>query len=653
MPKKIFCFVLALTIITLNTSAEENPKKEKKKESTSSSLQYEVVVTATRLETQTKEVASSITVITREELERTNKTTVLEALQEVLGLSVIQNGPPGAAASVFLRGANSEHTLVMMDGVELNDPISPSRSFDLAHLFIGNIERIEILRGPQSTLYGSDAIGGVINIITRKGEGKPRIHLSTQGGSYETYSGKTEISGSMDNIYYTLGASYFKTKGFSAASTSYPGNEEADGYENLSFSGRAGFRPLDNLEFDLTVRTLDTRIDIDNFGGEYGDDPNNTQKYDTLFLKGRARSLLLNNRWEQIFGFSFNSYNRTHQNPTDDIHPFDSETATYKSKLWKLDWQHNTFLHETNTLTFGIDYQQEQGESEYYSEGLWGPFSSIFPSQKAHNTGLYLQDRIRVADQFFATAGARLDLHSKAGGAITYRIAPAYIIKQTGTKIKATFGTGFKSPSLYQLHAPGTIWGPIGNEDLEPEKSTAWDVGIEQNMLQGKLVLGATYFNNSYENLISFESLEGFINIGRASSKGAEIMLLARPTEGLFFRASYTRTEAIDEDTDTYLLRRPKDKFTAILNLSFTDKGNINISFIHVGKRDDMYYIGWTPERVTLPSYTILNASASLNFTPNIQIFSRLDNILNKKYEMIKGYSTPGFSAYGGIKIIF
>jgi vitamin B12 transporter len=643
MIKKILFFVLALTILSLILLSQENREKEKQ----TAPLQYEVVVTATRLETPAKEIASSVTVISNEDLERTKKTTVLEALQEVLGLTIVQNGPVGGSASVLLRGANSEHTLVMMDGVELNDPISPSRSYDLAHFLVENIERIEILRGPQSTLYGSDAMGGVINIITRKGEGKPQFHLSTYGGTYGTFAGTAGISGSADKIHYSLGASRFQTDGFSAASNSYEGNEEKDGYQNFTLSGRFAYHPLNNLSFDFTVRTIDTETNIDYSGGVNGDDPNSVQNYDSLFLKGQLRTLLLKNRWEQKLNISFVDYNRKYANSPDDIYPY-SEDSEYKSKLWKLDWQHNLFLHKTNTLTIGVEYQQEQGESVYN-----GLFSSIFPLQKAHTMGFYLQDQIRVASQFFATAGVRHDKHSQFGTSTTSRLALTYFIEKTETKIKATHGTGFKSPSLYQLYAPGTLWGPIGNEDLAPETSTGFDLGIEQQIIKGKILIGATYFSNHYENLINWSD-QGYTNIGDAESKGTELLVRAQIRDDLLFQATYTRTEARDKDADADLLRRPKHKFTANLNHIFLKKGNLHLSLIYIGERDDEYYdlLTWTSTRETLPGYSLLNAAASFNFTSSFQIFCRLDNILNREYEMIKGYGTPGFSVYGGVNFV-
>jgi len=648
--RKIFLFItLAATMLPSSLLSQESTEQEEQ----TPVIQHKITVTATRIDTPTTEVASSVTVITREELESMNKSTVLEALQDVMGVVIIQNGPKGGSAAVFLRGANSEHAMFMMDGVELNDPITPSRSYDLAHLSLDNVERIEILRGPQSTLYGSDALAGVINIITKKGQGKPSVLLSSYGGSYGIYSGGAEISGSTDKAHYSFGTSYIQSSGFSAANTLYEGNTEKDGYRNLSLSGRFGFSLASNLDFDFFMRSLNTKTEIDNFGGAYGDDPNNLQEYDTLFLKGQLRGLFLQNRWEQELNISFVDYHRKHDNPIDDTHPFDTDNSQYKSRLWKLDWQHNFFLHETNTLTFGLDHHQERGESEYHSEGIWGPSSSFFPLKKSHISGVYVQDRIRIANKFYATVGTRLDEHKQFGTSITYRLAPAYFVEKTHTRLKATYGTGFKSPSLYQLYAPGTFWGPIGNEHLEPEESVGWDLGIEQQIMEGKFLLAAAYFSNEFKNLIIFDSLQGFINVGKAQSRGVELLFRARPIEKLLLNASYTRTEAKDKDTDTYLLRRPRDKFSASLNYGFFNKGNISISLTHMGERDDMYWLEWTATRVTMSSFTLLNSAASYDIFSNVQIFVRLENMLNAKYELIKGYATPELSVYGGLKINF
>jgi len=643
MRNNFITLILISVFLPLGLGAEEEKQK--------TDLHHEIVVTASRIATPTKEIATSVTVITKQELERTQKTTVIEALQEVLGLSILQSGPIGSSASVMLRGANSEHTLVMIDGVEVNDPITPSRTYDFSHIKVEGIERIEILRGPQSTLYGSDAMAGVINIITRKGEGKPRFHLSSLGGSYGTFSGTAGLTGSMERLHYSFWASSLTSQGFSAANAALEGNTEADGYKNLTLSARANYEISDNIDLNFLAHFIDTRSDIDNYGSAFGDDPNNIQTYDSLHLQGYIRGLFLKNRWEQKLTLSHVASNRETDNPTDEQHPLESDRSHYISRLYKLDWQNNLFLHKSNTLTFGVEYQQEQGESSYHSESILGPSASFFPMKKAHNTGVYIQDQMRLAGVFFMTAGIRLDSHSQSGLSTTFRIGPAFFIQQTNTKLKATVGTGFKSPSLYQLYAPGNVWGPIGNENLKPEETTSWDLGIEQDLWDGKVRLGGTYFSSGFENLIDYDYTQGYINITKASSKGVEFLLEFLPADNLTFSASYSHTVAKDKNTGETLLRRPEDKFTAKVNVRFLAKGRFVLSLIHLGTRDDQEWIDWISTRVQMDPFTLLNAAISWDILPNIQLYLRMDNILDQQYELIKGYGTPGFSVYGGFKI--
>jgi vitamin B12 transporter len=612
---------------------------------------HEIVVTATRLEAPRREVASSVTVITSADLERLKKMSALDILRDVLGVSITQNGGQGEAASVFLRGANSEHTLVLLDGIEINDPINPSRSADLAHLYLENVERIEVLRGPQSPLYGSDALGGIINIITRKGEGKPRLTLSSSGGSYGTFDSQAGVSGSAKKVHYSFGLSRFGTKGISAANAALPGNTEKDGYRNLTLSGRVGLRLRENFEVNLIARSVQAKTDIDNFGGPYGDDPNNVQDYRSLFIKAELRGLFLKNRWEQKLAIGVVDSRRTNDNPPDITHPVDSESGRFKSRLLKLDWQNNIFLHPLNTLTLGLEYETEDGESRYFAQGPWGSAASFFPMKDATMTGLYVQDQLRFADQLFVSAGVRLDHHSQAGEALTYRLAAAYIFKATGTKIRASVGSAFKAPSLYQLYAPATFLGPIGNENLKPERSLGWDAGVEQPLLGERLRLAVTYFHNDFENLINFDYVQGYTNIGKAESKGLEIELEGKPNQDLFLRLAYTHLEAKDKITGSALLRRPADFLSASLSFPFLEKGRASVSFEFVGKRKDLDFLSWPALTVTLSAYSLLNGLISYDLSHHVQVFGRLDNILAEKYEMVCGYGTLGFSAQAGVKI--
>jgi len=611
-----------------------------------------VVVTATRVETPIEEIASSVTVISSEEIERKQKTHVMEILRGIPGLDVVRTGGAGKNTSVFIRGANSEHTLVMIDGVEVNDPISPGRSYDFAHLTVDNIERIEVIRGPQSTLYGSDAIGGVVNIITKKGEGKPKFFLSAEGGSFTTFREATGISGGNKWVNYSFALSRFDTEGISTASKR-DGNYERDGYENTSLSAKLGFKPMDNLGIDFILRYMDAKTELDNFAGVGGDDPNYVQKSNQFLFKTQVGLSLFDQVWSQKLGLALNDHNRDIKNKKDSQHPFDYEKGGYDGQLLKFDWQHHLQLHKTNALTFGLEYEREEGKSKYYWESLWGPGQSIFPKKTANIKGYYIQDEIKLWDRLFATLGIRIDDHSRFGSETAYRVAPAYLIKETDTKIKGTFGTGFKAPTLYQLFASATLWGPIGNKDLKPEKSKGWDFGVEQNFFKNRVTLGATYFRNDFKDLIQFDWAKGYINISKAKTEGVELFASAKPIDDLTLRINYTYTDTEDKTTGEALIRRPKNKIGFDLDYHFLNNGNVNLGVIYVGKRDDLDFSISPSRRVKLNQYTLVNLAVSYDITKNFQLFGRVENLLDKEYEEAKGFETPGLSFFGGMKLSF
>jgi len=616
-------------------------------------LRHEVVVSATRVETPAKEIASSVTVLTRRELDRAGRTSVLDVIQDGLGVAAVRAGGPGAASSAFLRGANSEHVLVLLDGVALNDPMNPSRSYDLSHLTLDNVDRIEILRGPQSTLYGSDALAGVINIVSRRGEGKPAVSMETSGGSYGTWRGSAAISGGAGRLSYAFGLSRYQTGGLSAASTDYAGNSEADGYRNATLSGNIGWSFSPSTEAGIVVRAVDARSDIDGFGGPYGDDPNSLQDYRSLMVSVRGRTLLFGGRWEIKAAASHLGSDRDNDNPVDDLHPYDSEIGTFRSRLAKLDVQNNVFLSESQTLTFGGDWQRESGESSYLSESLWGPYESAFPGRQAERMGLFAQDQIRVGGLFFATAGLRLDDHSRTGTALTWRIAPALALEATGTRLKATAGTGFKSPSLYQLYAPGTAWGPIGNEGLRPERSTGWDAGIEQAWAGERWLAGLTWFRSDFRNLIDYDYAIGYVNIGRARTQGWEASLRFRPSGAADLLLSYTRMDARDLDDGTALPRRPRDKAAVEAFWRPFPKWEVRLSAAYVGGRPDRDYASAGYPTVTLKDYFLADADVSYQAGPRTRVFLRVDNLLDERYETVFGYGTPRLSAYAGVRVGF
>lgn len=604
----------------------------------------EVVVTANRLETPPEKVGSSQTVITREQLDRLQRTTLFDVLRSVPGLNVAQTGGPGSPASVFIRGANSGQTLVLIDGVEVNDPVSANRSFNFADLTTDNIERIEIVRGPQSTLYGSDAIGGVINIITRKGEGKPALSLSVEGGSFNSWRERIWSGGGSDRVNYSLGISRQDTDGISSAAEDQ-GNTEEDGYENSSVSARVGFTPAENFGVNVIARYTDSSVDLDNFGGAFGDDPNHVGDQTQLVLRTEAELALLDDFWHQKLGISISDTDRTFHNDFDPAHPTDMSESTYSGSIFKIDWQHNLHLSEHNTLTLGLETEEEKGDSYFYSESEWGPYTSVFEEQTARTNGYYIQDSIALDDHWFTTVGVRLDDHDRFGTEFTWRVTSAYLVPETSTTARGSVGTGFKAPSLYQL------FSEYGSLDLEPEESLGWDVGLEQACLEGKGSVGATWFANDFDNLLDFDPVNFvYVNIAEAKTQGLEVFATMNVGDNLDLAASYTFTDTEDKTTGDDLLRRARHKFGVNANYRFLDKGNVNLDLVHVGQRFDNDFSTWPASVVELDSYLLANLAGSWDFSDHWQVFARLENLLDEEYEEVRGYGTPGFAGYLGLK---
>lgn len=604
----------------------------------------EVVVTANRLETETGNVGSSQTVITREQLEQKQARTLFDALRGVPGLDVARSGGRGSDASVFLRGANSGQTLVLIDGVEVNDPSSTTRSFNFTDLTTDNIERIEVVRGPQSTLYGSDAIGGVINIITRRGEGDTEMNLSLEGGSFNTWRGRFRAGGGSDTVNWSLGASREDSDGISAADEA-DGNTEEDGYENSSASARLGFTPAENVGIDVIARYTDSAFALDNAGGAFGDDPNHTGAQTQLVLRTEAELTLLDERWHQKLGVSLTDIGREYENGYDAAHPEDMATSEYDGSLFKIDWQHNLRFSEGNTLTVGLETEEEKGESSYVSDSAYGPYSSVFEEQTVRTTGYFVQDSIAVADRWFSTLGIRLDDHDRFGSEVTWRATTAWLFPESGTTARGSVGTGFKAPSLYQL------FSEYGSIDLEPEESLGWDVGLEQADPMGYGSVGVTWFANDFDNLLDFDPVTFvYVNIAEAKTRGLEFHASAGFGEALDLAASYTWTDTEDETTGEDLLRRARHKWGLNANYGFLGKGNANLDLLWVGKRRDTDFSTYPASSVELGSYLLVNLAGSWDVSEHWQLFGRLENLLDEDYQQVLGYGTYGFGGYLGLK---
>ena len=609
----------------------------------------DVVVSATKTPTPATQIGSAVTVIDRAEIELSQKGTALELLSDVPGIFMLQQGGAGKLATVFTRGANSGQTLVLLDGVEMNNPGDISNAFDFSNLQADDIERIEILRGPQSTLYGSDALAGVISIYTRKFSQNLNVHAHLEAGSYSSLRSSASVSGKVNALSYLISANDFKTKGFSSASEAY-GNTEADGYKTSSFTSKFQYALPKDILLSLLFRYNKANTDYDFSGGINGDDPNYSYSLQESVLKTTLDFSLFDKQWTQSFSFDYLRNFRKYVDGVDSRRPTTSSDARYDGTKKKIEWLNTLSFFEAQRITFGAEAEEEVAVSDYYSNSDWGPFDSFFPKISTTTFGLYAQDQVSIIKNFNATVGVRYDKHKMFGSVTTYRIAPVYFVEETGTKIRAAYGTGFKAPSLFYLFDPG-----YGNADLKPEKSTGWDFGVEQFLLQDKLSIEVSYFNNHFDNLFSFDNVTfKTINLAKAEANGIEFGLKYKSNGFAVYNFTYTLTNTKDKsdnspDKDLPLLRRPKDKATFSALFFLNKNFNLGFDILYTGVRDDKDFSAYPVQRIQLASYTLVNLSASYKLINGLEVFGKLHNIFDKKYEEILGYGTERRSVYAGI----
>ena len=611
----------------------------------------DVVISATKNQTSTLELASSVTVIDSAHIANSNSSSVFDLLKNEHGVSFTRQGGPGTLSNINIRGGNSDHTLVLIDGIEVNLPSDPSNLFDFANLNTDNVDKIEILRGPQSTLYGSNSLAGVINIVTKKGNGASNFSLFTEAGSFKTYKTSLGMIGRVSDFNYSVTLGRSESEGFSAAAEKY-GNFEKDGYKKDNVSSRFGYYFGETAELNLFMNYNKSKSDYDQSGGKFGDDPTYVFNQEEFSIRGEAKLNLFEGKWNQKIGTSIFRNIRKYNFDYTEFNPASSRSS-YDGRKIKFDWQNNFNLIEDHLITIGMENIKEETVSEYYYFSAFINSESIFPKKESNIFGIYLQDQLKFGQSFFGTIGIRLDKHDKFGSAFTYRIAPAFIIWQTGTKLKATLGSGFKAPSLFNLYDPA-----FGNSNLNPEKSLGFDAGIEQFFGNDLISLGITYFRNNYEDLFGFDSNFRTINIKKAMTDGVETYLNTKLIDELEIKINYTFTNAKDEsaglaDSDRKLIRRPEHKIGGYFSYNISARTNANIELIYVGKRDDLIFdnVTFSSSRTKLDAFVLLNFAAHYELTDFLRFHLRLENVLDSDYEEVYGYATPGFSIYGGVKL--
>jgi vitamin B12 transporter len=580
----------------------------------------EVVVTASRWEEPVERVPQDVTIITRADIEKKGVTFIADLLRLQPDLQVVQNGGPGMQATLLMRGGGSSQVLVMVDGFKLNS--ASTGQADLSGLLTTDVERIEIIKGPQSTLYGSEAMAGLVNIITKRGAGKLKADLSVEGGSFSTVKTAGSVSGATDRLNYRLSATYFDTDGIPIAKNGSLPN----GDTNKSISARLGATPTDNSSVELNLRYGTDKTHLDNY--TFGVGPVDTLNYinnHENYLLATTGKIFFWEKYEQSLTLS---YLHDDVDATDPVTAYNNYRIKNTTEL--LDWQHTLDLHPL-TIAGGFAYRYEAADNV-------GSFD-----QSIDNKAGYLNAKLSLIDDtLILNAGLRDDDHSTFGNALTYRTGVLYYLKPLEMRFKANLGTGFRAPSLNELYYPF-----YGNPNLKPEKSTGYDVGVEKDLFNKKLVLGATWFWQRYKNLIetNFNTYTAD-NIGNAQTEGVEIKASAQPIDNLKLNAAYTWLDAVNKDNGAFLPLRPRNKVTSSVEYTLA-KLTVIGEFQYVSKRFDSGL-----NRYISP-YSLVNLKGSYLLHKNLSLFVRIDNLFNKSYEEAAGYGTPGISAFGGVKVSF
>jgi vitamin B12 transporter len=608
----------------------------------------EVIVSASLLETTKDETASSVTVITATEIQKRQKTSVQDILKTVPGLDVVRSGGPGGNTSVFMRGTNSEHTLVLLDGVELNDPSSNNRSFNFADLMVDGVERIEVVRGSQSPLYGGDAVGGVINIISKKGAGAPTATASLEGGSYGTIRGAASAGAGFKRGGATLSASSLHTGGISAANagdgaTTSP---EQDGYDNSTVTANGYFDATDWLRVNALGRYQDVEADIDNFGGAFGDDPNRLLDSQQTVGKLAAETSFFDDKLRQVISLQYAGHERDDNNDPDALNDTFQRSA-FEGDLLTFRMQNDVEVHPTSTLSVGGEHQSERAETTFFSaSSAFGEYTDVFPSKHADTVSFFAQDETKLGKHFITTAGVRYDDNSRFGNQWTYRIAPALLFNDWGTKVRSSIATGFKAPSLVQM------FSSFGNTELKAEESKSVDVGVDQDLVQDRLKASATLFWTELDNLVTFDPNTFVLsNISQARTRGLETELNAKVSEAFSWIGAYTLTDTEDRETGQRLLRRPVSKLSSAFDVAWCDSLSSRATVTYTGSRADNDFTTFPATRTRLGSYTLLDLSAAYEVTKAIELYARFDNVFDKEYEDVLGFGTMGAAGYGGMRV--
>lgn len=591
------------------------------------------VVEGVRINENKIEPSRTAAVITIDNSLKTKNKTVADVLRNVPGLDVVRQGGVGQTTSIFIRGARSEDTLVLIDGIEANDAMSPAYGFDFSSMTIGNIDRIEIYRGPQSVRFGAGALGGVVNVVTKGGANRSISNYLIEGGSYQTDRQAISYRGRADIVSYSIGIDRYSTQGYSAAADKNR-NLEPDGARVYSAATKLGWSLGATANVQATVRYAEANVDIDSGGGPTNEDPNNTTKSKQLVTGVSASDRFFDERMKSTLGIYFSEVDRKGKNEPN----FGSIIDSYDHFLGenrKIQLENEFAFNDYSTVRVGFQWREESG----IAHSLFNGFASNVERKNQSVTGESATYLFETATWFF-DVGVRSDQSSQVSNVSSTRASIGKKNSEADIKAFASYGTGFKLPSLYQ------VYSTYGDQNLKQESSHSIEATLEKKIAESTIV-SLTAFENKYTNLIDYNTnTNRYFNLSKASSHGFEVQASSDVLTSLSFRASYTYLESKDETTNLKLLRRPQNAWTSLATYKAGDC-EFSAQYIFRGDRDDIDPS--TFKRVKNSSYELVNVTASYQLSTWLKAHARIENIFDKKYEDVVGYGTAAASAYAGI----
>ncbi|WP_137870498.1 TonB-dependent receptor [Sphingopyxis sp. 2PD] len=611
-----------------------------------------IVVTATRAPLTLDEIPAAIAVLDKDAIDRAQDIGVTELLLRTPGVSISRNGGYGTATSLRIRGAESEHTVAVIDGVKLNDPSSTGGGFNFTNLLVGDISRIEVLRGPQSILWGSQAIGGVVNIVTASPEKRLEGSFDLEAGSRDTVSARAAIGGRTGPLAWRIGGQRFTTDGISSHGKAF-GGVERDGYRNHSVSGRAELTLADNVSAEVRGYYSSGRVEFDGFNVDSNDYGLNKEFVGYAGLNFD----LVGGRFRNRIAYAHTDTNRDNFNP-DRARPQSFE-ADGKNKRWE--YQGSFALSDRISAIFGAENERSDFRSRSPSASLALPLPA-FARGKAELTSAYGQLSVEPVDGLILNGGVRYDDHDRYGGQTLFAAGGVWRLP-TGTLLRASYGEGFKAPSLFQL------FSEYGNVALDPEAADGWEAGIEQSLFDRKLVVSASWFDRTTTNQIIYNSCSGtstnplcfvpgdpatrrfgyYSNVARSKAQGVEAAA-ALTLGGLVLDGNYSLIASEDRSPGTanfgkWLPRRPRHTANASVSYGFGFGLELGAALRWSGKSYDN-----ASNATRLDDYTLVDLRAEFALSDAVKLFARAENVFDEQYMTAFRYGSIGRSIYAGIR---